>query len=319
MSAISAKSANFAYKKRQTVTHIYMNRWIEATRPWSFPASTMPAIIALAFAQWSLNGNTDLTAGFAAVAGAFIFQISGNLISDYFDYRSGVDNKDTFGSSRMIVDGVFKPRTIWLYGMVWLALGCMLGLWLAARSGWALLAIGAAGALGTYFYYSLKYRALGDALIFLIYGQLIPLGTYYCAAGGAIDWRLMLATTPIGFMIVNILHANNTRDAVYDSRAGISTLAMRIGLRWSKRLFAALACSSYAILALCVAIGWLPWPCLAVMATAPLAVKDVRWMMRATSGDGLKALRGLDGACAQLVLVCGVLQAAMLTATYFIA
>lgn len=296
-----------------------MNRWIEATRPWSFPASTMPALIALAFAQWSLNGNTHLLAGLAAVAGAFIFQISGNLISDYFDYRSGVDSKDTFGSSRMIVDGVFKPRAIWLYGMAWLALGCMLGLWLTARSGWALLAIGAAGALGTYFYYTLKYRALGDVLIFLIYGQLIPLGTYYCAAGGAIDWRLTLVTTPIGFMIVNILHANNTRDTVYDSRAGISTLAMRIGLRWSKRVFAALAYSSYAILALCVALGWLPWPCLVMLATTPLAVKDVKWMMRATGGDGLKTLRGLDGACAQLVLACGVLQAAVLTATYFFA
>lgn len=296
-----------------------MNRWIEATRPWSFPASTMPALIALAFAQWSLNGNTHLLAGLAAVAGAFIFQISGNLISDYFDYRSGVDSKDTFGSSRMIVDGVFKPRTIWLYGMAWLALGCMLGLWLTARSGWALLAIGAAGALGTYFYYTLKYHALGDVLIFLIYGQLIPLGAYYCAAGGAIDWRLTLVTTPIGFMIVNILHANNTRDTMYDSRAGISTLAMRIGLRWSKRVFAALAYSSYAILALCVALGWLPWTCLVMLATTPLAVKNVKWMMRATGGDGLKTLRGLDGACAQLVLVCGVLQAAVLTATYFFA
>ena len=274
-----------------------MNRWIEATRPWSFPASTMPALIALAFAQWSLNGNTHLLAGLAAVAGAFIFQISGNLISDYFDYRSGVDSKDTFGSSRMIVDGVFKPRTIWLYGMAWLALGCMLGLWLTARSGWALLAIGAAGALGTYFYYTLKYHALGDVLIFLIYGQLIPLGAYYCAAGGAIDWRLTLVTTPIGFMIVNILHANNTRDTMYDSRAGISTLAMRIGLRWSKRVFAALAYSSYAILALCVAFGWLPWPCLVMLATTPLAVKNVKWMMRATGGDGLKTLRVLDVAC----------------------
>ena len=296
-----------------------MNRWIEATRPWSFPASTMPALISLAFAQWSLNGSTNLVAGLAAVAGAFIFQISGNLISDYFDYRSGVDNKDTFGSSRMIVDGVFKPRTIWLYGMAWLALGCTLGLWLAARCGLALAAIGVAGALGTYFYYVLKYRALGDALIFLLYGQLIPLGTYYCTAGGAIDWRLVLITTPIGFLVVNILHANNTRDIVYDSRAGISTLAMKIGLRWSQRLFATLAYSSYAILALCVALGWLPWPCLALLATAPLAVKDVKWMMRATGGDGLKELRGLDGASAQLVLMCGVLQAAVLTATYFLA
>ena len=43
-----------------------MNRWIEATRPWSFPASTMPALIALGFALWSLNGDIDLAAGVVA-------------------------------------------------------------------------------------------------------------------------------------------------------------------------------------------------------------------------------------------------------------
>ncbi len=289
-----------------------MNRWIEATRPWSFPASTMPAIIALGFAQWSLGGNTDLAAGIAAVIGAFIFQISGNLISDYYDFKRGVDRRDTFGSSRMLVENVFKPSTIWLYGMAWMLIGIGVGVWLTARCGLWLLGIGALGVLSTYFYYVLKFRALGDVLIFTVYGQLIPLGVYYCMSGGHIDWHLCLITTPIGFLIVNILHSNNTRDTVYDSRAGISTLAMRLGLKRSKVLFAALAIAAYVLTVVCVVAGWLPWLCLAVMVTLPIAVKNVKWMMRATDGEGLKSLRGLDGSCAQLVMACGVLQTALL-------
>lgn len=296
-----------------------MNRWIEATRPWSFPASTMPALIALGFAQWSLGGHTDLLAGIAAVLGAFIFQIAGNLISDYYDFRAGVDRRDTFGSSRMLVEEVFQPRTIWLYGMAWMLLGIGVGAWLTVRCGMWLLAIGALGVLGTYFYYVLKYRALGDVLIFLVYGQLIPLGTYYCMSGGTIDWHLCLITTPIGFLIVNILHSNNTRDAVYDSRAGISTLAMRLGLKRSKVLFAVLSIAAYVLTVVCVLAGLLPWLCLAVVATLPIAIKNVKWMMRATEGEGLTVLRGLDGNCAQLVMACGVLQTILLIVSAYAA
>jgi len=295
-----------------------MNRWIEATRPWSFPASTMPALIALGFALWSLNGNIDLAAGVVAVIGAFIFQISGNLISDYYDFKYGVDRRDTFGSSRMLVENVFAPRTIWLYGMAWMLLGISIGAWLTARCGLWVLAFGTLGVLSTYFYYLLKFRALGDVLIFTVYGQLIPLGVYYCMSGGHIDWRLSLVTTPIGFLIVNILHSNNTRDTVYDSRAGITTLAIRLGLKRSKALFVALAFSAYALTMVCVMVGWLPWLCLAVTATLPIAIKNVKWMMRATEGDGLKSLRGLDGNCAQLVMACGVLQTVLLIISTYV-
>ncbi len=295
-----------------------MNRWIEATRPWSFPASTMPALIALGFALWSLNGDIDLAAGVVAVIGAFIFQISGNLISDYYDFKHGVDRRDTFGSSRMLVENVFAPRTIWLYGMAWMLLGIGIGAWLTARCGLWVLTFGTLGVLSTYFYYLLKFRALGDVLIFTVYGQLIPLGVYYCMSGGHIDWRLSLVTTPIGFLIVNILHSNNTRDTVYDSRAGITTLAIRLGLKRSKTLFATLAFSAYALTMVCVMVGWLPWLCLAVTATLPIAIKNVKWMMRATEGDGLKSLRGLDGNCAQLVMACGVLQTVLLIISTYV-
>ena len=189
-----------------------MNKWVLATRPWSFPASATPALIAFAYVFWMShsgllpsNININWMAGLWALFGAVLFQIAGNLISDYYDFRRGVDRKDTFGSSRMLVDGVFSPRTIWMFGVVILAVGVLLGLVLVMRCGSQLLWIGIIGVLAAYFYYILKYHALGDLLIFVIYGQLIALGTTYVMTS-VIDWPILTVSAPIGFLIVNILH-----------------------------------------------------------------------------------------------------------------
>jgi 1,4-dihydroxy-2-naphthoate octaprenyltransferase len=64
--------------------------WIIATRPWSFPASTMPALAAISYIFFTKNEvATDINwwYGILAMLGAMIFQASGNLIGDYFDFK----------------------------------------------------------------------------------------------------------------------------------------------------------------------------------------------------------------------------------------
>ena len=50
-----------------------------------------------------------------------------------------------------------------------------------------------------------EVHALGDLLIFVIYGQLIALGTTYVMTSD-IDLYILAVSAPIGFLIVNILH-----------------------------------------------------------------------------------------------------------------
>ena len=215
-----------------------MNRWIIATRPWSFPASAMPALVTMAFLLWqqeevNVEMAMNIWLGIIALVGVILFQAAGNLISDYYDFKHGVDRPETYGSARLLVDGVFKPKSILVYGVILLILGIAIGVFLIFTSGIQLLWIGAAGLIATFFYYFFKYRALGDILIFIVYGQLIALGTAYAMTGMLLP-IVLLISAPIGFLVVNILHANNTRDIMHDRQAGISTLAMHLGVRGSK-------------------------------------------------------------------------------------
>jgi 1,4-dihydroxy-2-naphthoate octaprenyltransferase len=287
-----------------------MNKWILATRPWSFPASATPALIAFAYVFWTghsglLVTNIDWIAGLFAILGAVLFQTAGNLISDYYDFRRGVDRKETFGSSRMLVDGVFSPRTIWTFGVITLAVGALMGLWLAMRCGTQLYWIGIIGVLAAYFYYILKYHALGDLLIFVIYGQLIALGTAYVMTS-VIDWPVLAVSAPIGFLIVNILHANNTRDIRDDSKAGIHTQAILLGLQGSKIEYITLAIASYLAVVVLVAFRILPLLSLVVLITLPIAIKNIR-LISGAKVESPELIRDLDAASAQLVLAFGLL------------
>jgi 1,4-dihydroxy-2-naphthoate octaprenyltransferase len=287
-------------------------QWILAFRPWSFPASTMPALAAITylyFRQQTAAGDDGVIIhwanGWLALLGAVLLHAAGNLISDYFDYKYRVDRKESFGSSRMLVDGVFTPAMIFYYGLLFLGAGSLIGIHLFFNSGWNLLWIGLAGVLGAYFYYKLKYMALGDLLIFVIYGQLIALGTAYVLIH-RLDVHVLLLSAPIGLLIVSILHANNTRDILHDGKAHIQTLSMRMGVGGAKIYYTLLVCGSYLMILLLVVFGVIHPFCLSVFVTLPLALKNVKQMQTATI-EQLERIKDLDAASAQLVLLFSLL------------
>ena len=284
--------------------------WIIAARPWSFPASTMPALIAVSYAFY-VKSNLQLDAnwvyGILAILGAAVFQASGNLISDYFDYKFKVDRAETYGSSRMLVDGVFKPKTILYYGMALLTIGSIIGLYLLLNTSVNLLWIGALGVLGTYFYYKLKYNALGDATIFVIYGLLISLGAYLVVTN-MLSWQILLIGAAPGFLIVNILHANNTRDIKHDGEARIKTQAMVIGVKNSIYQYIILGIGAYIIIVMSVVFGILHPLCLVVFLTFPVLLKNIK-QIRQADIDKPEIIKDMDAQSAQLVMMFSLLLA----------
>ncbi len=279
-----------------------------ATRPWSFPASTMPALLTISyvfFLKNELGSEVNWWFGVLALLGAAIFQASGNLIGDYFDYQHHVDRKETFGSSRMLVDQVFQPKTILHFGIVLLAVGVVLGLFLCYRTGIDLLWIGAIGAMATYFYYKLKFAALGDLTIFIIYGPLIGLGTAYVMTG-QLMWFAVVLNIPVAFLVVNILHANNTRDIRDDGKANIKTQAMLLGIKGAKIQYVVLSIGAYLGVVLMIIFKMIHPVALLMLLSLPLAVKNIKKMMTAEVEKPEKIF-DLDAQTAQLVLVFSLL------------
>ena len=98
----------------------------------------MPALVTFIYVFF-LSRQDSITVnwwfGVLSIIGAVIFQATGNLISDYFDYKWKIDREDTYGSSRLLVERVFQPETILYYGLSLLLVGILLGLFLLSKTG----------------------------------------------------------------------------------------------------------------------------------------------------------------------------------------
>ena len=284
--------------------------WIIATRPWSFPASTMPALVTISYIYFlkdRIPAEINWWYGILAFIGACIFQASGNLIGDYFDFKYGVDRKESFGSSRMLVDEIFSPKAILNYGFVMLTIGIGLGLYLFVHTGVDLLWIGAIGVLATFFYYKLKFVALGDLVIFIVYGPLIGLGTAFVMTN-QLMWNVVLLNIPIAFLVVNILHANNMRDIRDDGKAHIRTHAMALGMKGAKVQYLLLAVGAYLGVVLMVVFGMIHPLALIVFLSLPIELKNIK-QVRKAEVENPELIKDLDANSAQLVLIFSLLFA----------
>ena len=247
--------------------------WLIATRPWSFPASSMPVLVTLAYLFW-MGAEINWLAGIWALVNIVIFHAAGNTWSDYFDYVKGVDREDTIGGMS-IVSGEFKAQEIRSLAIGLLVVAVAAGIGLVYITGIMTLYFGLAGCLLTVGYPWLKYHALGDLDIFLTYSVLPILGTSFVACGAIVP-QLLWLTIPIGLITVGILHANNTRDAEHDNRANIKTFAMLVGKKTSAWLYCFEVVFPFLWVVAAIIAGALPlWSLLVLVALKP-AIDNAR-------------------------------------------
>lgn len=290
-------------------TRKHIKNYIIAAHPWSFPASGMPALVAFTFVFYFYKEGVFETVnwinGVIAVLGAVIFHAAGNIIGDYYDYINEVDGEEKTGPVRLLVTGYFKPKTILLYSLSVFVIGALLGIYLMMKTGFPLLIIGLLGILCAVFYYKLKYIALGEVVIFISFSQLIALGVVYVMTNQLV-WSSLLVIAPVGLLIVNILHANNTRDLTLDKQAGIKTQAIVLGIEGSKILFQTLSLVPYILVAIIVKFNLLHPYSFAVLLSFPMALKGVKRMKR-VHHKSLHTIDTLDVDTSKLVAVFSIL------------
>ena len=281
-----------------------LKEWFMVTRPWGYALSIMPAALAVAYVFFE-NSVTPLDVnwwyGILAVIASPILQAGGNMMSDYYEYKNNVDRKETYGSSRMLVNKQFEPREVYWFSISMMVIGNIIGIYLLLNTSWHLLWIGLAGIIGSYLYFFMKYRALGDLNIFIIYGQLISLGTYLVMTN-ALSWKMLLVAAAPGFLIVNVLHANNTRDIKHDSVAKIKTAAMHLGIKGSIIYYTVFTYGAYLLIGLCVVFGIQHWATLIIFISFPMALKLIK-QMRTADKEKPENIQRLDEGTAQLVMV----------------
>ena len=176
--------------------------------------------------------------------------------------------------------------------------GVLIGLAITCLSGTGILIIGGIGVLLTILYSFLKYHALGDLDIFIIFGVLPVLGTCYVITG-AFHPEALILSLPVGVITVSVLHANNTFDIPSDGEAGIKTFAMLLGGKASSILYRCYMVIPFLCIAVYIALG-LMHPLAALCFVAALAARKNFLQAAGFGQKGLEAMGGLDQASAKL-------------------
>lgn len=210
-------------------------RWFEATRPRTLPAAIAPVAIGTAIAV--SEGLAHAGAALAALAGALAIQIGTNFANDYFDFVKGTDHRPKLGRRRLLPSGLITPATMARAALIAFAVAVLVGLYLTARGGWPVVAIGVASILAGILYTGgpmpYGYRGLGDLFVLVFFGPVAVAGTWYVQAL-AFDWRPIVAGLGPGLIATAILAVNNLRDAESDRASGKRTLAVILGPRFTR-------------------------------------------------------------------------------------
>ncbi|MDD2805960.1 MAG: 1,4-dihydroxy-2-naphthoate octaprenyltransferase [Elusimicrobiales bacterium] len=254
-----------------------IKKWMIILRAYSWPASLVPVVLGSVIAgRHGSFSRLDFTLTFLA---ALIVHSAANMANTYFDFKKGVDRKET-ADDRGLVDGLISPKAMLRLTLALFASGAAIGLLLAFKNGvTGLIWLGAAGFALAWFYtatgFAYKYRALGDVGIFFAFGPFIVTGTALIQARAVLPEALW-ASIPVGLLIVAIVHANNMRDVKGDNEAKISTIAAEMGPINSKRYYFILILVPYLF---AFSFGSV-WPGLLCALSLPLAVKLYKMVSR---------------------------------------
>ncbi|OYT17812.1 MAG: 1,4-dihydroxy-2-naphthoate octaprenyltransferase [Bacteroidetes bacterium 4572_77] len=185
--------------------------------------------------QWQVSALAVLT--------TLLLQILSNLANDYGDGTKGTDNKDRLGPTRAIQSGEITPAQMKKAIIVFSILSFLSGISLIYISGISLLFaaimlfIGLLAIVAAVKYTVGKkaygYSGLGDFFVFVFFGPVAVMGTFYLNAH-FITAALLWPSITVGFLSVAVLNLNNMRDFENDIASGKITLAVKLGIKNAK-------------------------------------------------------------------------------------
>jgi 1,4-dihydroxy-2-naphthoate octaprenyltransferase len=244
--------------------------------------------VAAALAGDSFNPFTALLALIVSLA----LQIGVNYANDYSDGIRGTDN-DRIGPSRITAGGLAKPIQVKSAAFISFGVAAIAGLGLAITTSWWLIAVGAISIAAAWGYTGGKnpygYIGLGELFVFIFFGLVATVGTYYVQTE-EITAQSILAGTIVGSLACAILVINNVRDRAKDEVVGKRTLAVRLGDQNSRILYSALVTAPYLLTA---GFGS-PWTMLTLL-TLPMTISILKALWSGIQGAELIALLGKTG------------------------
>jgi len=211
--------------------------WLSALRLRTLPLAAASIIVSAGIAvdQQIFNFPVFLL----SLSTALLLQILSNLANDYGDALTGADDDNRVGPTRAMQTGLITPQAMKLAIIITLVLTLVSGISLLLLAlnnnlfSWLIfLGLGVLAIIAAITYTLGKipygYRALGDVAVFLFFGLLGVIGSFYLYAL-SFDWLLILPASSIGLLAAAVLNINNIRDIDNDRKYNKITLVVLFG------------------------------------------------------------------------------------------
>ena len=183
-------------------------RLLIAARPWSFSASMTGAFLGFTLA-WKETGAIDLIQALLTTITILSIHCAGNLVNTYYDFANGFDTENS--DDKTLVKKELFPHDIVAGIAECYAVGVLAFVAVCLRAdvnNTLMVLFFGSGVLSSFVYtgsIGLKYIALGDLLIFLTFGPLTTLFSYYTETG-RVQMQVVAFALPLAFSAEAILH-----------------------------------------------------------------------------------------------------------------
>ena len=259
--------------------------------------------ILLAVADWKV----DLLTAILIVLTTVCLQILSNLSNELGDVQHGTDTAERQGPQYGLNSGDMTEADMkkliglsvvlcMVFGaaMTWRAFGTLLEMTpiLVLMLGAAAIICAMRYTLGSNPY---GYNAKGDFYVFLFFGLVSVLGSYFvCTKGLGLHWKLLLPAVGVGCFSVGVLNVNNIRDMKTDAVNRV-TIAIKLGVHRARIYQTVLICTGWACMIAYNLLCWPSWWHWMFVITLPLYIKHMQMVWTRTD-------RALDSALPLLVM-----------------
>jgi len=251
-----------------------ISRWLIATRA----AVLVMTFLSGAFAGYFAYrvGEFDLGLWLLVTFGLIMSHATNNLLNDYTDYVKGVDQDNYYRAQygpQPLVHGLLSKKQLLTYaavtGLIALAAGITL-IFLRGGLTWVFLALGIFFVL--FYTWPLKYIALGEIAVLIVWGPLMIGGGYYVITGDW-NWNVVFASLPYALGVTGVIFGKHIDKYDVDKAKKIHTLPVVLGERSARFTLVTLFILQYlTVVFLVVTRFFTPIP-LIVFLTVPLLLK----------------------------------------------
>lgn len=211
--------------------------WMMAIRLKSLPIPTIQVLTAITLA-YAFTGRLHGILAICTWLVALFVTIGMNLINDVFDHEKGGDTVHRVGPIKVIRAGYLTKSQVLAAGLLAFGLTLVFSVPLIMATNWwiffiVLLSI-ACGYCYTAGPYPISYLGLSEVFVFLFYGGVCVISSFFIQTG-FFNPAVILLAAQMGMLAILPNALNNFRDVVDDAQAGKITLAVRFGTQFARR------------------------------------------------------------------------------------